>query len=90
MCDFVNKENQSEYNGISILLEDFKTGNDFDNITKIRNHDGHYSKMVEYIKDMYSIDSDETVNLAIDWLEIMIAVNNFSNALLNKKISIVT
>lgn len=89
MRPLINQENESEYNRISKLLKDFKTGNDFNYITKIRNHDGHYSGMVEYINDMYSIDSDKTINLAIDWIEIMIAVNNFSNVLLNKKISLV-
>lgn len=89
MRPLINQENESEYNRISKLLEDFKTGNDFDYITKIRNHDGHYSKMVEYIEDMYSINYDNTLNLAIEWIEIMIAVNNFSNAHLNKKISLV-
>jgi hypothetical protein len=88
MRRLINQENESEYNRITKLIEDFKA--DFDYITKIRNHDGHYNEMKEYIKDMYSIDSDKTLNLAIDWEEIMIAVYNFSNAQLNKKISHLT
>lgn len=87
MEQFVNEENEPEYKRISELLIAFKTNNDFDYITKIRNHDGHYSGMVKYIKDMQAIDPDKLLNLAIDWGEIMNEVNKFTICHLNKKIS---
>ena len=84
--DLVIEETQPEYNKISKLLDDFKTKSDFNYIAKIRNHDGHYSGMVEFINDMKVLDPNKTLNLAIDWGKIMIEVYNFSIAQLNKKI----
>lgn len=74
---FITDENESDFNRISGLLETFNAKNDLEYIRKIRNFDGHYSNLDDYMSEIKSIDMDTTVRIACDWFVIMRDVHLF-------------
>jgi len=84
---FITNENKSDYNRISGILEEFKAKTDFKYITKIRNFDGHYSNLEDYMIEIKSIDMDKTIQLAIQWTSILMDVDKFSFVSLLKKLN---
>jgi hypothetical protein len=78
MSAFITNKNESDYNKISDSLEKFRMKTDFNYINRIRNFDGHYSNLDDYINEIKTIDMDKTFNIAANWFFILREARNFS------------
>jgi hypothetical protein len=78
MLTFITNKNESEYNKISDSLEKFRKKTDLNYINRIRNFDGHYSNLDDYMNEIKIIDMDKTINIAVNWFFILREARNFS------------
>lgn len=78
MSAFITNKNESDYNKISYALERFRKETDFNYINRIRNFDGHYSNLDDYMNEIKTIDMDKTINIAVNWFFILREAKNFS------------
>ena len=85
----INDDNKSDYFRISKLLYEFK-GNrkSLKYINKIRDFDGHYSNLDDYMSEIKSIDMDTIFKIANDWFVIMRDVYLFASDLLKNKLDV--